>query len=277
MNKLESKTNYPDVVLKIYGELYAISSKCVTSIMRLPDYNKIPGAPKGILGIIPFRGTTIPILDLRTAFEMPTLQEEYKEFVTMLEDRKQDHIRWVNALEESIKSGNKFALTTDPHKCAFGLWYDHFESESSAINFHLKKLEEPHTKLHLAALEIEKCSQEHSKCEREKCLKDIFFEVKETYMPTIISILDEAKKVFESAFAEMVIILEEGERRIGLVVDEVLSVGELEVVPVNPEFYAMSHSVFLSGVRQAEGMEQLILYLDDSNFITFSEQIPKET
>jgi chemoreceptor zinc-binding protein len=44
----------------------------------------------------------------------------------MIDERKNDHIHWVNEFERSIKNDEQINLNTDPHECAFGKWYDNF-------------------------------------------------------------------------------------------------------------------------------------------------------
>lgn len=261
---------YPDVLVKIDGGLYALNSRFIISIMNLPKYNRIPGAPEHVLGVIDFRGDAIPVLDMRSLFEMPTLKQEYEEFTAMLEQRKQDHIHWVNTLEECMKNDKKFTLATDPHKCAFGKWYDNFESDNHMINFHMKKIEEPHRKLHEAALEVERCNQLHDECKRPKCLKVIMEEVENDYMPQILGILDEAKQLFQSAFNEMVIVLNNEDRQIGIVVDEVLVVENLEK---DAESIICRHSDYIKGVKQRETSGELVLCLDDAMLFRDADMI----
>jgi purine-binding chemotaxis protein CheW len=46
--------------------------------------------------------------------------DESLAFVAMLEQRKQDHKRWLDELAASVREARAFTLTTDPHACAFG-------------------------------------------------------------------------------------------------------------------------------------------------------------
>lgn len=263
----KSAEEYPDILLKIIGNLYTLNSKYIISIMQLPKYSELPEAPEEILGIIDFRGKAIPLVDMRTVFKLPTLKQEYEQFKEMLELRKQDHIVWVETLEECTKTGKEFTLATDPHKCAFGKWYDNFKSENQLINYHMRKIDEPHRKLHQTAIELTECDQNHSMCRREECLKETFRRLRENYMPKIITLLDEAKEVFKSSFTEMLIVIQKDESQIGLVVDEVVSVGTFKKLSDKPSPYNIKYSEYISNVKSSENTEELILELDGDKLL----------
>lgn len=269
MDTLEKpQIKYPSVLLKIHGELYSISSKNVSSILQLPKFKPIPNAPENILGVFPFRGEAVPLIDMRIVFNMPTLKQEYQEFSQMLETRKQDHITWVKTLEDSIKTKKPFTLATDPHKCAFGKWYDNYKSENNAINFHLRKLDEPHKNLHRAAEETVKCEEKCDECTRNECKKVTLEHAKEIYMPTIIHLLDEAKELFKTIYHEMVLVLNDG-RQIGIVVDEVLAVEDLEEFNgTGKNLFSISNSSnFINGIMISPKTKDLILELDDKELL----------
>ena len=84
-------------------------------------------------------------------------------FEQMIDDRKQDHINWVNELERYMVEGGSFKLARDPHQCALGKWYDHFTTDNMSVTNLLKKIEEPHENLHKAADEAENCKKD---CEK---------------------------------------------------------------------------------------------------------------
>lgn len=268
--EMEENTIFPEVLCRVYNGVYSIDSRHIAGIMRLPEYNSIPDAPDTILGIIPFREKFIPLLDVRTIFGLPTLNQEYRELTEMLELRRRDHIHWVEELERCIIEGEKFTLSTDPHKCPFGIWYDHFQSNNHFINHHMRKIQEPHQKLHAAALEVECCNQKHDDCSREKCLKEVFKNVKGFYMPQILTLLEEAKSVFKSAYHEMVLVLEE-ETAFGIVVDEVLAVENISAVEGTNYFDLFPHSEFVSGIKKSDTVKETILELNEEKLIALAK------
>ncbi|MEG1875716.1 MAG: CZB domain-containing protein, partial [Angelakisella sp.] len=198
------------------------------AIREMPAIEGIPAAPKGMRGIFMYMGSAVPMLDLRTALGKNTLDSEYIDFVAMLEQRKQDHYRWVEALNLSVEQHQPFNLATDPHQCAFGKWYYNFKSENNAINHHMNKIEEPHRLLHEAALLATQCRQEHEKCKRETCVKKVLHDVEHVYAKAVIELIEEAKEVMRDSYREMALVIEHEGKYYGIAVDEVLSVEEVE-------------------------------------------------
>lgn len=53
------------------GELYAVESCHVSTVMPLPQFTPLPGTPAFVLGIVSVRGHIVSVLDLRVLFELP--------------------------------------------------------------------------------------------------------------------------------------------------------------------------------------------------------------
>jgi purine-binding chemotaxis protein CheW len=110
----------------------------------------------------------MPVVDLRKRMGFASALEETKNFCTMMQQREQDHRNWVNELEASVKERRPFGLTSDPHKCAFGKWYDSYHADNAWFAALLKKFDVPHQQIHGVAVEVEKlkASQAFDKAEQ---------------------------------------------------------------------------------------------------------------
>ncbi len=89
------------------------------------------------------------------------------ELIANLFQREIDHLGWASKVSDLLLSSQAAALQveTDPHKCAFGQWYDspqrrNAEKEMPALAALLAKIEEPHKQLHTSAIEIDKLYQQ---------------------------------------------------------------------------------------------------------------------
>lgn len=216
------------VLIKLKNQIYAINSAYVDSIVKLEQQPiRLPDSDETAIGIINIRGNIISLIDLRSFFGVENLEREQAKFTQMLEQRKTDHINWVNELKRCLREGEKFSLATDPHQCAFGKWYDHYEPENRTIAFFLNKIDEPHKKLHATAEKAFACNHECDSCKREECLESILKRETEVYMHQVVSRLDEVKDVFADSYRRMCIVLGNGEEQIGVIVDEVVAVESL--------------------------------------------------
>lgn len=258
---MEEEIKYPYIVFKIADSYYCVSSGYISTIVQLPQYDKIPAAPANVTGMFRYRGQVIQMLDLRLTFGFKSLKEECREFEQMIDARKQDHIKWVNELERTTQSGDVFLLGRDPHQCALGRWYDNFTSENNLVNFHLRKIDDPHKMLHKAASEMDRCKEESGNtCQLGACQNDVMEKVKHEYMPSILQLLDETKDVFRSSMYREMVLLLDGTKW-GIVVDEIVAVEHLDIIDQREE-HLVGQTSFISNVLEGEKREDLIFELN---------------
>lgn len=252
MSNIDQKSSTPDmplILFKIGKMTCAVDGAKVISIQRMEEFTLTPHTPDEIFGSINFRDHVISILDLRTVFGLPTRIKEYSDFAKMLEQRKQDHIKWVNTLKESVKNKTPFPLATCPHQCAFGKWYDNYDNPNKKIMFHMERIRDPHNKLHYAALDVAKiqekdCSEE----EKNAQIQEILNKVENEYMLTVVGLLESAKTLFKDLYQTMLIVLDDAQP-IAIAVDEVIAVTNLEEVEVEKKslMYGSIVQRFLKG------------------------------
>lgn len=258
---MSEEIKYPYIVFKIMESFYCINSRHVSTIVQLPRYDKVPAAPPNVTGMFRYRDQVTQMLDLRKTFGFQSMAEECEKFEAMIEARKKDHVNWVNELERSLASGEPFQLAKNPHECALGRWYDQFSTENQAVQFHLRKIEEPHYRLHHAAEEAERCQKKCDACNRDECLKDILRRVKEECMPTILGLLDETKKIFQSSIYREMVLLLDG-MKWGIVVDEIVGVQELEVIETRDAASGIDGGSYVLNVLEGENRSDLIFELN---------------
>lgn len=267
----EKQEEMPWLTFRLMNQIYAVFCKRVSSIQMLTEHPiQVPEYPEYVRGVLNIRGVVTPMVDLRRFFQMPSIDSEYREVADMLEQRQEDHVHWMNELERSIKQNTPFKLATDPHKCAFGKWYDAFmeddtnEEAQVHLRFHLRKISDPHKALHDTAGQVLKCNQDCDHCGRNECLKTALDKARQQYVPQVLELLDQAKEIFRAGFREMCIVLQEGDRGIGLIVDEVLSVEELEQLGEEEDSFSLPNQL-ISGMAKSASLSQRILLLDDDS------------
>ena len=271
---MEEEIKYPYIVFKIADSLYCINSRYISTIVQLPHYDKIPASPPNVKGMFRHRDKVIQMLDLRATFGFKTMAEECQEFESMIDARKQDHINWVNELERTIETGEPFQLAKDPHKCALGRWYDHFETDNNAVRFQLHKIEEPHKRLHYAAEDADQCEKDCALDEVADCQEQVLHCVKDECMPTILNLLDETKKIFNSSIYREMVLLLDG-RKWGIVVDEIIGVQELTVIDQRDRKRVVNQSSYILNVLEDQNHSGLIFELNVSALFHQLEEYEK--
>lgn len=252
------KYNLPWIIFQLAGAYYAINTRHVSEIGRLEQKcTQIPESKPHIRGLITFRGKAIQVLDMRTLLGSETLREETERFGMQLNKGKSDHLLWVKTLEESVANDEQFTLTTDPHKCAFGNWYDGYHSDNPAIAALLKEIEEPHAKLHQTALEIEKCKKDDT-----EGVQELLKNARLDYIAKIMKLLDRLIDMNNDSITELMLVLEDEENSLALAVDRVVGVQKVEPYGDNNVRDSLETS-FAVGVAKTTALEELVLLLDD--------------
>lgn len=249
------------LTLKVKDQLYAIDSKYVDSIFELhQEITKLPDAGINILGAIPVREKVVPLMDLRMALGIESLEQEQMEFEDMLEMRKHDHINWVDELKRCLAANEEFKLATDPHKCAFGKWYDNYQPTNHSVAFHLRKIEEPHKKLHQSAHDAFACTKDCENCSRQECLEKILKRETEVYMQRVVGLIEEAKDVFKESYKKMCVVISDENNTVAILVDEVLAVETLKSMVKGSGVYTQNGVSIISYIAQRhEGNKQTLI------------------
>lgn len=112
---------------------------------------QVPSGDGTLLGVINYQKVPTPIYDLSMILEGVTAEQKNADLIELLHAREKDHVDWLDALQESIDTGSTFTKAKDPHQCAFGKWYDGFDSENTDLMHILKKFDEPHRQIHSLA------------------------------------------------------------------------------------------------------------------------------
>lgn len=253
------KIAFPFILFQIQNRVFCVNSRYVSSIMELPEYRRLPDTPPYITGIFSHRGGSITMFDLRAALNLPTMSEEFDEFSSMLDARKQDHITWVSTLEECIRENKAFTLATDAHRCALGRWYDSFRTDSQELSHHLAAMEEPHQRLHQASVRVTECMRIEEPEERDAAIQAVMRDVREECVPRILAVLDDAKEIFRTRVYHGMVLLLSGERKLGLVVDAVLAVEHLSEERTETGFKDWCFSPYLSRIMHSGNSDDLIL------------------
>ena len=137
------------MIFRLQGEQFAVSTNHVREMVAMTKVVTVPRAPHYIRGVINLRGQVIPVIDLRLRMGMTSLVDEAEDLIALLDQREQDHKNWIAELESSVRERREFKLATDPHKCAFGKWYDNYKSDNRVLANCLTKFDEPHQKINV--------------------------------------------------------------------------------------------------------------------------------
>ncbi|MBI3794680.1 MAG: chemotaxis protein CheW [Nitrospinae bacterium] len=216
--------DFPYTTFRLADRLFGLESSYVHEMLVLPELAHVPTAKEHIRGVINIRGKVILVVDLRKMMRMATVTEDTENLIELLGKREQDHLNWIAELENSIKERREFKLTTDPHKCAFGKWYDAYKAKNVMMENHLKKFDAPHKRIHALGTEAVALAKDQK-------YDDALALVARERMGTLsllVNLFAEAKTLLRETMREIVIVLGNGENSIGVSVDNIESVEHLK-------------------------------------------------
>lgn len=273
-----SAEDMPWLIFSLCGRTYTVKSESVTGIMTIPDrITPVPSAPEIYRGITDIRGSVHPVLDMRRLFGFPSLDDECREFTAMLDQREKDHIEWANELKRCVEADVDFTLTTDPHACKFGRWYDEFKSNPHNADYSLHKIEIPHNELHKTAALIAYERKKPDSPERTHNITELLNLVTDEYVPEIIDIMDEAKRRYKSFYRETMVTFSKEGSRLAMIVDKVLAVDKIEHISGRENMSKILSSKFFTGVARSRRIDDEILVIDENKIIQQAEKDIPET
>lgn len=264
----KSKEKLPWVLFKLAGVVYAVSSEFVLSLSQLKNVTPLPKAPNEIRGLIDFRGHIIELINIKKILNFKSAEDEIQEFYELMNSRKQDHINWLTTLENSVKNGIEFTLTTDPHKCAFGKWYDSYNPDIGNIMFltTFARFDTPHKAIHEIGIKVNELMKNN---DRSGALK-IIESTRDTELQQMMHLFDDIKESFKESKREIVIVLGDKRNNISIAVDEVIAIEYLTEIDQELIKDTMTNTDYVSGVGKRKDSSSILLLNDDYILDKFS-------
>jgi len=154
---------------------------------------------------------------------MPTALSDLDALLALFEAREDDHRKWIEQLDRSIRDHVPFPLALDPHKCAFGRWYDSLKTDNVVLSSQLRKIDEPHRQIHLTGAE----ALEHARQGRRDEALALAAHIRTKALAHTLALFQETRVALREAHREIAVIVRSNRRRVAAVADAIESVEEL--------------------------------------------------
>jgi chemotaxis signal transduction protein len=260
----------PWVIIRLRAELYAIEARFTQEMLVTPTVNVLPQMPPYMRGVINLRGRVMPLMDLRMRLGLGSCLEDTAELVRLLEQREQDHRNWLAELEASITENRAFRLTTDPHACAFGKWYDSFHTEDLKLGGTLAAFDQPHKQIHGIALEARRMLDEG---QQDQAL-ELIERTRNGALSKMIVLFEQARVNVARREREIAVVLDVGAVNLVVTVDAVLAVETLESGSIQelPSVSGVEAGGMVSWLGQRQGGGGSVLILDAERLVGHGKQ-----
>lgn len=254
---------YPWVIFTLQKTLFGVSAEFVRSMVNTPRAASVPHTPDFMRGVINLRGVVVPLIDLRARLGMSSFLSEVEDFCSLMDQREEDHKNWLVELEAAVQENREFSLATDPHKCAFGKWFDTFKPDSYALSMLMKKFDNPHKKIHGIATQVLSLEKNG---DLNGALK-IIEQCRENELAEMVSLFEKARKNYRENNNEVSVVLEVNNNLFAFAVDTIESVeslteGSIESAPDTYGGNLETELVKYTGRRKKDGEVVFILDTD---------------
>ncbi len=237
--------------------LYAIDiSRVLTISQEMGNIQSLPASAKGLVGMVEFQDNAVPVLDFANMLGFASGVENSRKLIQLLSDREKDHIDWVAALEDSLVNDVSFDKAKDPHKCAFGQWYDSFKTRDETLMEVLSEFDKPHKQIHALADKLLGMKKDN---DLEHALKILHYERNIT-LKRLMKRFEQARThLKESTRQVLLYITEDGSTpTVALRIDDIN-----DVIDFKPtQFKAMDR---INGILNSEASELVVAYLKQSD------------
>ena len=202
-----------------------------------------------------FEGSPLAYVSLWDLLGSKSEYAEYEEMQAMLPQRRQDHLDWMAALEDSIRNGTPFAKARNPHECAFGKWFYGYRSKDRRLSLLLGQFEQPHAVIHgladrlLGLVETGRGSE----------ALHAFEEARDTTLATLMRLFESAQELVVELQRRIAVIVADGDDTCALGAD-----GVRDIVTVPAERVKRNTGAVAKAGAKATSA---LIILDDRNVV----------
>jgi purine-binding chemotaxis protein CheW len=260
------------LVFELAQQAYGFNVDHVQEIVSLRNthIHRMPQASTLAEGVVLLRNRPIDVLDVRSALGMRSLHQETEGIANLLEEREQDHCRWIQELEACVGEQREFRLATDPHKCKFGQWYDQVRADPHelsqltnndlALTSLLDELDQPHQRIHGVAHRV----LAHATAGRIDEARQILTETRNTELSSLRQTFAKCREQIGIVRRGLLFVLAHDDGVFGGLVDRVSEVVKFTDDQIRPVDDAYCGNGMLAGVAQRGDTGKMVQLLNVS-------------
>jgi chemotaxis signal transduction protein len=228
------------------------------------DPHDIPRGKSEQSRIFTFQEEQISLYNFSGLIGSASQIEECQALIDMLDQRKQDHLDWMEALEASLESGTEFTKAKDPHQCAFGRWYDHYHTNDEELRAIMVQFDEPHKRIHsLAENLLSMVKDENKVAEALRILND----ERHSTLKQLLRLFGQAKSRLSDMLKPVVVILHANDRSYAVELDSIDQIMEFNNSHWLPgKEQDLKHPCYDGFLQKTEG--ELYIRLEPAHLIT---------
>lgn len=167
-----------------------------------------------------FDGQPVSYLSVWDKLGLESEYVEYANLLAMLPQRLNDHVEWMAALAESLRSGVPFTKARSPYECAFGKWYYAHRADDRRLSILLDQFEQPHAQIHALADQLLALSAEG----KSQAALQRYEEAEHTTLAMLKKLFHSTEALVADLQRRVAIIVSDGQDRCALGVDGIVDI-----------------------------------------------------
>lgn len=262
------------VIIKLDDQVFGLPVAFTREMVVMPQVTNVPRVPSEVRGVINLRGRVLPVVDLRAKLGLRSCLSEREEVLGMMEARKADHLAWLDELKSAVDEGRDFKLATDPHRCAFGQWYDSYDPDAdncTRLVDMIRRFKHPHNKVHAIA----KKAMAWAKAGQIERAHEVIEKTRTTDLREMVELFEQTRRVIMEDTREIAVVMGQGGSSIALAVDSVASVERLALHEEDEETIREinADSGLVTGLGRRGKQEQTVMLLDPEALLSAASSI----
>lgn len=247
-------------VFSVKDYLLALPYFNITQIVDSPSCTTVPSLPSYVRGVIDFMGKPIPLIDTRIRLSLKSRQEEVTDLVNTFLQRKQDHLNWISRLKDAVENDKDITVEKNPHKCAFGKWYDTYKANTLALASYMHRFDMPHKVIHDLAVQSEKLIHDGHKQQA----KSLINAAEQNELKTLVALFDGFEEQMKLSYQEYAVIVNHKGREVSLAIDSVKYFEKLDEIAHDVPFTGNINEKVILGIgrKKVGAVTDEILLLD---------------
>ncbi len=255
---MAATTSQQWLVFELSEQAYGFDVNHVREIVSLRNMHvhRMPQSSALVEGVVLLRDRPIEVMDVRSALGLCSLRKETEGIAKLLQEREEDHCRWLEELEACMHEHREFRLATDPHKCKFGQWYDkllggpqglsRLTNNDLALTSLFEQLDQPHKRIHAVAQRV----LSHATAGRMSEARQILDATRNTELRSLRQIFSKCREQLDIVRRGLLFVFTEEDGVLGGLVDRVSEVVRFSEDQLRPVDCACLGKGLLVGVAQ---------------------------
>ena len=217
-------TEMPWIVFFLDKQPYATSCEFGREMFVSRGHVEMPRSADFVRGAIDLRGEVLTLVDLRKWAGLPSAHDDVEQLAVELEKREQEHVEWLQELEASILEKRPFTKATDPHKCAFGKWYDNYHHDDMRVRAMLREFDAPHKAIHAIAKTAIQAAERGDIEAAQATIR----ETQESTLKEMVRLFGQIREAIRTSLNEVALVIKDENKACAVIVDAVESVEPLK-------------------------------------------------